>query len=397
MYRKFSATNIFTGYELLNSDFVLITSAEGVVEDIVKLQNAGDQIEHLNGLICPGFINTHCHVELSHLKDIIPTGTGLVPFVQQVMGKRFLLEEYKQDAMQNAVKEMEACGIVAVGDICNTTDALAVKQSANLKWHNFIEVSGFVDGAATKRLDAAKIVADTYKKNGQRISFSPHAPYSVSASLFAQLNTETANQLITIHNQECAAENELYLSKSGSFLELYKNFGIDISSFKASGKSSLQTWLPYFDKNQLIIAVHNSFTSQQDLDFIRQLSDTNDNINMPLLNFCLCINANKYIEQIIPPIDLLRNNNCSITIGTDSYASNNQLNILEEIKAIQQATSFKVPLIEILQWATINGAQALQMEDTLGSFEKGKKPGIVLINNLLEMNTTAGSVAIKLL
>ncbi len=397
MYRKFSATNIFTGYELLNSDFVLITSAEGVVEDIVKLQNAGDQIEHLNGLICPGFINTHCHVELSHLKDIIPTGTGLVPFVQQVMGKRFLLEEYKQDAMQNAVKEMEACGIVAVGDICNTTDALAVKQSANLKWHNFIEVSGFVDGAATKRLDAAKIVADTYKKNGQRISFSPHAPYSVSASLFAQLNTETANQLITIHNQECAAENELYLSKSGSFLELYKNFGIDISSFKASGKSSLQTWLPYFDKNQLIIAVHNSFTSQQDLDFIRQLSDTNDNINMPLLNFCLCINANKYIEQIIPPIDLLRNNNCSITIGTDSYASNNQLNILEEIKAIQQATAFKVPLIEILQWATINGAQALQMEDTLGSFEKGKKPGIVLINNLLEMNTTAGSVAIKLL
>ena len=397
MYRKFSAANIFTGYEILNRDFVLITSAEGVIIDLIHKENAGDGIEYSDGLICPGFINTHCHVELSHLKNAIATGTGLVQFVQEVMSKRILLEEYKLEAMQNAVQEMDACGIVAVGDICNTADALIVKQKTNLRWHNFIEVSGFVDKTAAQRLEAAKIVADTYKQFYTGTSLSPHAPYSVSANLFSLLNIETAQQIISIHNQECAAENELYFSKTGGLLDLFKNFGIDITSFQATGKTSLQSWLPHFNKNQSIISVHNSFTREEDFNFIKQQTVTDDNTKLPLLNFCLCINANKYIEQKIPPIDLLINNNCRITLGTDSYASNWQLNILEEIKALQLATNYAVPLTEILQWATINGARALKMDNELGSFDKGKKPGIVLINNLKELNTTASSKAIRIL
>ena len=84
----------------------------------------------------------------------------------------------------------------------------------------------------------------------------------------------------------------------------------------------------------------------------------------------------------MPPIDLLRKNNRTIVIGTDSYASNWQLNILEEIKTIQQQTSNAIPLQEVLQWATINGAKALQVEENFGSFEKGKQPGVVLIDSM---------------
>ncbi|HNL82264.1 MAG TPA: amidohydrolase family protein [Chitinophagaceae bacterium] len=79
-------------------------------------------------------------------------------------------------------------------------------------------------------------------------------------------------------------------------------------------------------------------------------------------------------------MNLLRESNIQLTLGTDSLASNNNLNIVNEIKTLQTHYP-KITLAEILQWATINGAKALDMEDTLGSFEKGKKPGIILLEN----------------
>lgn len=393
MYRKFTADYIFTGYEILPANFVLITNPEGVIIDIQDINNSGDNIEVFKGLLTPGFINAHCHVELSHLKDVISTGTGLVEFVQQLMRHRTSFDEARHKAMQNAVQEMYKAGIVAVGDICNTTDSIIVKQQSLLHWYNFIEVSGFIDAAATKRLaDINPVYTNFVANNLTQTSLSPHAPYSVSKTLFKELNLKTGNQLISIHNQECRAENELYQDKGGDFLKLYKNFGIDISSFKPTGKTSLQSWLPYFNKNQSIISVHNSFTSEADIDFYKSLSDTN-----PSFFFCLCVNANKYIEQMLPPIELLRKNNCLIVIGTDSYASNWQLNILDEIKTIQSATANSIPLAEVLQWATINGARALQLENLLGSFEKNKKPGIVLIEGMNDLILTEGSSSRRIL
>ena len=393
MYRKFTADYIFTGYEILPANFVLITNPEGVIIDIQDINNSGDNIEVFKGLLTPGFINAHCHVELSHLKDVISTGTGLVEFVQQLMRHRTSFDEAKQKAMQNAVQEMYKAGIVAVGDICNTTDSIIVKKQSLLHWYNFIEVSGFIDAAATKRLaDINPVYTNFVANNLTQTSLSPHAPYSVSKILFKELNLKTGNQLISIHNQECRAENELYQDKGGDFLKLYKNLGIDISSFKPTGKTSLQSWLPYFNKNQSIISVHNSFTSEADIDFYKSLSATN-----PSFFFCLCVNANKYIEQILPPIKLLRKNNCLIVIGTDSYASNWQLNILDEIKTIQSATANSIPLAEVLQWATINGARALQLENLLGSFEKNKNPGIVLIEGMNDLILTEGSSSRRIL
>lgn len=399
MYRKFRAGNIFDGYKILPHNFVLIITKEGVVIDIIDSADAGDDIETFKGLLSPGFINAHCHLELSHLKDVIRAGSGLVEFVQQVVSNRGLFDEAKIAAIKNAEQEMYSNGIVAVGDICNTEYTIPIKLESKLHWHNFIEVSGFVDAGATKRLTDAKRIQENFYNNNLRLTtLSPHAPYSVSKILFTGLNNETANQLITIHNQECAAENELYLNKEGEFLALFKNFGIDISLFEPSGKTSLQSWLAYFDKNQSIISVHNTFISQADIDFCNEGYKVSDaEIIKPKIFFCLCVNANKYIEQKIPPIELLRKNHCNIIIGTDSYASNWQLNVLEEIKTIQSATFSSIPLAEILQWATINGARALQMDITLGSFEKNKKPGVVLIEGLNDLIVTKQSSAKRIL
>ena len=122
--------------------------------------------------------------------------------------------------------------------------------------------------------------------------------------------------------------------------------------------------------------VHNTFTQQDDLNYIK-LQTIN---HKPQIFFCLCPNANLYIENVLPPIEMFRENNCDIVLGTDSLASNWSLNILDEIKTILKNNS-TIPLHEILQWATINGARALQMDNHLGSFETGKKPGIVLIKD----------------
>ncbi len=389
LYRKFSADHLFTGHELLSGDNVLVTGADGTILDIVKKEDAGDGIQQLTGILSPGFINCHCHIELSHMKGSIPKHTGLVDFVQQVMGQRnAFTEEEKQQAMIAAEQEMYDSGIIAVGDICNAADSVSLKQKSKLRWHNFIEVSGFVDAAAQKRFDAAQEIAAQFRQQLPQFktTLSPHAPYSVSKTLFELLNRTTAGELITIHNQESREEDKLYLDKSGDFLNLYKNFGIDISAFTPTGKSSLQSWLPYFNNKQSILFIHDTFIKQEDLDLIK-LSTINHQ-----LSTVLCPNANRYIENQLPPIELLMKNDGNIAIGTDSYASNDQLTMIEELKTLQQNFP-SLELITFLQWATINGAKALQMDDRLGSFEKGKKPGVVVIENIEAKKLQKGSMA----
>ena len=376
---------------MLSAPTVLITDGSGVIIDLVNIEEAGDGIEEFKGIISPGFVNAHCHLELSHLKGRIPENTGLVEFVQQVMNNRSKGNEQQLEAMEQADSKMYHSGIVAVGDICNSTDSIAVKQSSKILWHNFIEVSGFVGETANARLEAMKLVSDQFKNElpFQPKTLSPHAPYSVSKKLFHLLNEQTEAQLITIHNQESAAEDELYLAKQGGFLALYNNFGIDISSFEPTGKSSVQSWLPYFNKQQSILSVHNTYTSESDIDFLIKYSEKHSS----LFSYCICINANNYIEQKNPPIEMLMNSDCNVVIGTDSLASNHQLNILEELKTIQLSNNPIFPLSILLKWATINGAKALQLDSLVGSFEKGKKPGVVLIENIQQFQLNQQSSA----
>jgi cytosine/adenosine deaminase-related metal-dependent hydrolase len=87
-YRKFQATQLFDGYELSGRDKVLITDEKGRIEDLVTESEAGDNIEVFEGILTPGLINSHCHLELSHLKDVIPPHTGLIDFIRSVVTKK---------------------------------------------------------------------------------------------------------------------------------------------------------------------------------------------------------------------------------------------------------------------------------------------------------------------
>ncbi|WP_276503003.1 amidohydrolase family protein [Terrimonas pollutisoli] len=377
-FRKFSATQLFDGYKLSDEKLVLITTTEGVIENILPLGEAGDDIEHFTGILTPGFVNCHCHLELSHMKGQISQGTGLVKFVSQVMKDRHSTDAEIYEAIAAAEDEMLANGIVAVGDICNNKFTLPQKQKGRLLYHNFIEASGFVPEMADLRFKRAVDIFTSYAEKyalpvGSN-SIVPHAPYSVSEELWKRIIRFPGNQLMTIHNQETTAENEFFLRKKGDFLSLYEMLNTDISFFNPPGKTSLQTYLSKFLPNQQVILVHNVHTDENDLAFAKSLPVIGQ------LYFCLCPNANWYITRQLPNIESFIRNEASMVLGTDSLASNHQLSIAAEMQTIlQHFPSISVELL--LKWATINGAKALQMDRVLGSFEKGKKPGLVLCDS----------------
>ena len=157
-YQKFSASHLFTGSELLSGDNVLVMAEDGSVTDIVTRENAGEDVQAFEGIITPGFINAHCHLELSHLKGQLSKNTGLVNFVLELMQKRYQPDQIILSAIEQGEKEMLAQGIVAVGDICNNSMTIAQKKLKNLHYYNFIEVSGVVDVFAKERFDKGEPV-----------------------------------------------------------------------------------------------------------------------------------------------------------------------------------------------------------------------------------------------
>jgi len=387
-YRKFRADHIFTGTEIIDGSNVLITDENGIIEKIVPAEEAGDNIQQFHGLLSPGLINCHCHLELSHMKGLIPEKTGLVDFVFKVVTERHFSEDEILDAIATAEDKMLSNGIAAVGDICNNTLTLPQKLKQRLAYYNFIEVSGWLPQIALTRFERSKGFYDAFANSqlstfNSQLSLVPHAPYSVSDELWKYMQPYFAGKTVSIHNHETAFEDELFLSNSGDLVRMYEMMKIDHSHFEASGKGSLQS---YFDKlaaARNIILVHNTFIRQEDVTFINHQSLI---VNQNTF-FCTCINANLYIEDSVPPIDLLMKNNCKMVLGTDSLASNHSLDLLDEMKRIIKHFP-NVGLQNLLQWATINGAEVLQMNDQLGSFEQGKKPGVILLENLNDLQIT---------
>jgi cytosine/adenosine deaminase-related metal-dependent hydrolase len=382
-YRKFKGDKMFNGFGFIDNEQVLITDEHGTVIELTTTQDAGEQIEQFDGTICPGFINAHCHLELSHLKDVIPPHTGLIPFLLDVVGKRDFPMETILDRIEKAEKEMFKDGIVAVGDIGNTANTLEIKKNSKIRWNNFVEVLSFSDEMSTKRMQEYNGVLKAFndaeldlEKDHFKSALVPHAPYTISNLTFKEINRLTPGAVISMHNQEHPAEDVLYKTGEGDFLSFLKIFGFDASPFPITGKSALRSCLPHFNNKQRVLLVHNTFIPDEDIAFAIDYAKE----HLAGVHFCLCPNANLYIENKMPPIQKLMEQGADLVLGTDSYSSNWQLSIASEIKTINERLP-EIPLETILRWATINGAKALEREDELGSFEKGKKPGVVLLDS----------------
>ncbi len=397
MHIKLQGTRLFTGNHFLPAHEVLILSHEGKVLDIVSAAEAGDNIQKIEGILCPGFVNTHCHLDLTHLHKKIERGTGLIPFLQEVLKYRNMPTEGFYDGMQREALQQYEAGTVAVGDICSTGYSLGAKKNSLIYWHNFIEISSFIPTAAPAKFAEAKLLRNRFQQlytsgiSKGNVSYTPHAPYSVSKPLFDLINEHSVQEVISMHNQETTCETDFFMTGEGDFNNLYKYLDIDISHYTASKKSSIASTLTHFNKSQKVVLVHNTCTEQADIDFIKLYAAE----HFDRVSFCICINANKYIENAVPPLDILLENKCNIALGTDSLASNDSLSILSEMQTLQKEFP-SLTASELLKFATINGATALGIENKYGSFETGKTPGVVVIKGLKDDGKISGEVETKL-
>lgn len=373
--------------KIFRADYVFPVFADPIKNGIIAVDDNGriisvstneipdDQVvEEVSGIICPGFINTHCHLELSHLKDKVSPKRGLINFIKDLQAIRNSDAKAITDAAVAADQEMFDNGIVAVGDICNSNVTIPIKVKSKLYYHSFSEVFSFLPERAKEAFDKAVSLANEFKPGSS--SVTAHSPYSVSKELYRLIkhySDTTAKNLLSIHNQESEEENKFFRYRLGGFLDLYDHFGIDIAYFKSQARNSVQTIIPLLSNKQDILLVHNTCTNLKDIYFIKRFDKK--------VHFCFCPGANLYIEDKMPKIELFIDQGFNLTLGTDSLASNTKLCILNEMRIIQE----KFPSISferLLQWATINGAKYLGVDDEKGTLEIGKTPGLNLITGM---------------
>lgn len=391
MARYLSADYIFPIYQSPIKNGVVAVNEDEEIFRLYSLDDAairGKNIEHYKGVITPGFVNAHCHLELSHLVGQIPRHTKLIPFLQHVMGQKLPENSLMEAAMAAADKQMQESGIVAVGDISNTIRSKDVKLTSKIHYHTFVEILGFDPEQVTSALARGKALKNEFQP--LLASIVPHAPYSVSQDLFLAIQalSEESSNLFSIHNQESKEENNLYQDKESGFVGFYSAMNRSIDFFTAPSLTSIASILPWLPQKEKILFVHNTFTAQQDMALVKQkgLDAT----------WCLCPNANLYIENVLPKMELLKQSGLPIVLGTDSLASNDQLCILSEIRTLDQHFP-TLTLFDTLPWATLNGANFLGIEEQFGSLEVGKKPGLNLISHIEDLKTTAASTVKKLI
>lgn len=396
--RKLAAETVFTmSSEPLQNGIITIDD-EGTVLDVTTGNPTQEGIEFFEGAICPGFINTHCHLELSHMRSLLEAGTGMAAFIRGILSKRALhTAEEIHKAIENAEAEMIRNGIVAVGDISNTTDTLLQKAKGNLHYHTFIEIFHPDPDKAKEVFEKGLAMEHEFQLPQQRkstVSIAAHAPYTMSEALLKLINQHGSknNSITSIHNQESKGEDELFISRSGALFNLFKELGFNTGFFRKTGVNALRSTLPLLTDVQKMLLVHNTFTSEEDILWAEETSKRSSH-NMQLY-WCTCPNANLYIENTLPDYHHFLHTNSKITVGTDSLASNWSLSVLDELKTISRYNP-SIPLQTLLTWATKNGAEFLGLSD-LGTISKRKKPGLNLLKNIQGLRISDKTTVVKL-
>lgn len=314
-------------------------------------------VEFYAGVLVPGLINVHCHLELSYLRGAIAQGGGFAAFARSIGRVRGQFSEQERTAaIAAADARMWAEGMQAVGDVANGDSAFAVKARSRLSYRTFAEVFGLHTDSTDEQRRLLRY---------PETSLTPHSIYSVQDALFREICAE-GDEPLSIHFMETPAEAELF-EQRGELWEWYRKAGFtcDFLHYGSPARRIVES----VPADRSVILVHNCCVNQQDIDLIM------NHFTAPVW-WCLCPGSNRYISRLAPPVELFRRNGLNICLGTDSLASNTALSLLGEMQHLG-----KIPLAELLTWAAPNGARALGFSD-LGEVAAGKRPGLAVLSGL---------------
>ena len=353
---------------------VVVVDSDGTILEIRgPLEKEEANIEYYSGILIPGLVNAHCHLELSHLKGSIAPSLGMAGFVESIMEKRVAEESTVEHAIQKADRFMYEDGINLVGDISNGNTTFSAKTKSKITYHTFVEAFAPEAKHAQKVIqEKVDIVEEAHYKD-LLASLTLHAPYSISPEMVSTFNESTQpDSIISFHLFESQEEIDYMEKNSGPLEHLYRKNRRTAHPQEQWGGSPYKAMLGKLPREHQLLAIHACRATQPYIDMLSRFKET---------WFVLCPRSNQYIHSELPPIALFRNNTKNIALGTDSLASNYSLSILEEMKAITSNHS-EIPFEEQLTWATLNGARALGQESTYGSFDKNKKPGVLLLTGI---------------
>ncbi len=331
------------------------------------------------GALVPGFVNAHCHIELSHLHGKFRKGTGMAGFIDQINELRdWAGRDVKVELTRRWMDKMWNDGVSAMADISNDDSSFEVKKVHPMYTRTFLEVFGsepeMCEGVM-KEVTELKKVADSYSIDAAP---TPHSCYTMSPQLLsASAAAGLEGGFLSYHSQESREEEDLLRSGSGAMYENRKRAGM--STPPVTGGSSLEYFIdrlaaakeaPY---SEHILLVHNVCLEQEDIDAVKKV--------MANPYFAICPLSNIFIHNALPPIGLMRMNGLAIALGTDSLSSNDDLDMVKELNCLHENFP-EVPMAELLEWACMNGAKFLKKDDVLGSLTPGKRPGVVRISGV---------------
>ena len=370
--RRISAHYLWTPGGFLPGRVVAVDAA-GTITDISAPGHLDREagVEFYPGILIPGLVNAHSHLELSYMCGAIPPGGGFAGFAEGMRTRRGGFPDGDRlSAASFRDAKMWTDGVSAVADICNGATTFAVKGRSRIAYHSFIELFGL-------DADPARVfgIRDTARSGGLTATVTPHATYSLQREDFAAVLDGPNNLPLSIHFMESESETGLF-EKRGPMWEWYAEQGLEPDFLDyGSPAERLAAQVP---ADRPVMLVHNCCVTQRDIDIVM------GHFTAPV-TWVLCPGSNRYISGLRPPVELLRKNRLRIAVGTDSLASNETLSMVRELGMLGN-----VPLEELLGWATLNGARALGMDDRLGSVEVGKTPGLVLLSGVDLQTMTLG-------
>jgi cytosine/adenosine deaminase-related metal-dependent hydrolase len=341
-------------------------------ERIVRIseQASGDVVDLGDVLLMPGLVNAHTHLEFSDCEKALgKAGMPLPEWIRQVIGTRHRGDRDPAAAVQKGILESLNAGITTIGEI-STTSASAYTGFSGSSLIAFQEVIGFslarcesVQADLEQRLE----LADESVVCG----ISPHAPYTVHPALLKNL-VQLANERqlpVAMHLAESREELELLDCGTGPFHQLLADRSMWDEEAIPRGSKPLD-YLTVLAKAPRTLVIHGNYLSDEEITFIADHRDR--------MSVVYCPRTHAYFGHDSYPLQKMLNVGIRVALGTDSRASNPDLNLLNELRFLARQMP-KFPAEQILKMATKAGADALGLGDETGSLSPGCLADMVAI------------------
>jgi cytosine/adenosine deaminase-related metal-dependent hydrolase len=359
------------------ADGAVLVDEGGVIRAVGKRSaiHTGDDVAIVDlgaAILLPGLINVHVHSELAGMRGLLED----LPFHQWIPLLRRAKEGARAEAGDLAAAarwtclEAMAAGITTLAGTEDSAAPIDAMREAGLRGIVYREVFGPAPQQAQPALkDLISEVEDMRRSATDmvHVGVSPHAPYTVSDDLFRLVATyATAESLrVAVHAAESQVESQLVVDGDGPFAAGLRTRGIETRPRAASTIALLEQTGILGTQPLLIHCV------RLDADDVCRVADAGASI-------AHCPVANARLGHGIAPVIELAAAGVTIGIGSDSVASNNRIDLLEEARTAQLMQRARLhsaealTAAELLHMLTLGGARALGLDTRTGSLEVGK-------------------------